>query len=44
MMVCICSLDYLIIRLGMRKIDSLSLRAYDYPPWDEENVNLDEAS
>ena len=28
--------------LGMRKIDSL--RAFDYPPWDEENVNLDEVN
>ena len=26
----------------MRKIDSL--RAFDYSPWDEENVNLDEAN
>ena len=41
-MICICSSDHLIIRLGMRKIDSL--RAFDYPPWDEENVNLDEAN
>ena len=41
-MICICSSDHLIIRLGMRKNDSL--RAFDYPPWDEENVNLDEAN
>ena len=26
----------------MRKNDSL--RAFDYPPWDEENVNLEEAT
>ena len=41
-MICICSSDHLIIRLGMRKSDSL--RASDYLPWDEENVNLDEAN
>ena len=41
-MICICSSDHLIILLGMRKIDSL--RSFDYPPWDEENVNLDEAN
>jgi len=41
-MICIYSSDHLIIRLGMRKIDSL--RSFDYPPWDEENVNLDEAN
>ena len=41
-MICICSSDHLIIRLGVRKIDSL--RASDYSPLDEENVNLDEAN
>jgi len=42
-MICICSSDHF-IRLGMRKIDSS--RSFDYPPWDEEklNLNLDEAN
>ena len=41
-MISICSSEHLIIRHGMRKIDYL--RAFDYSPWDEENVNLDEAN
>jgi len=41
-MICICSSDHPIILLGMRKIDSL--QSFDYPPWDEENVKLDEAN
>ena len=41
-MIYICSSDHLIIRLRMRKMDSL--RSFDNPPWDEENVNFDEAN